>query len=94
MENVFKYYEFSDFFIDKSEAFSGEEICFTELNSEHFLIFKKNNLKGKDTYDLYVSKFSSKNEIGVKPPKILELLVNDYDKSIPEHRVVLRKYLC
>ncbi len=93
MENVFKYYEFSDFFIDKSDAFSGEEICFTELNSQHFLIFKKYILEKRETYDLYVSKYISKKEIGVKPPEILELLVNDYDKSIPEHRVVLRKYL-
>ncbi|WP_299135313.1 hypothetical protein [uncultured Tenacibaculum sp.] len=93
MENVFKYYEFSDFYVDKSDTFSGEEICYSELNSQHFLIFKKNISEEKVTYDLYVSKYSSKKEIGVKPPEILEILVEDYDKSIPEHRVVLRKYL-
>lgn len=93
MENVFKYYEFSDFYVDKSDTFSGEEICYSELNSQHFLIFKKNILEEKVTYDLYVSKYFSKKEIGVKPPEILEILVKDYDKSIPEHRVVLRKYL-
>ncbi|TVZ57157.1 hypothetical protein OD91_2464 [Lutibacter sp. Hel_I_33_5] len=89
MENVFKYYEFSDFKKDESDSFSNNEISFTELNSTHFLIFEKNN----DTYTLYVSKYSSKNDIGVKSPEILELLVENYDKSIPEHRVILRRYL-
>ena len=89
MENVFKYYEFSDFFKDNSEAFSGNEICFTELNETHFLIFEKN----KETYNLYVSRYGSKKEIGVKPPEILEVLIEKYDKSIPEHRVAIRRYL-
>ena len=43
MENVFKYFEFSDFIKDTSGAFSGSEICFTVLNETHFLIFEKNN---------------------------------------------------
>ncbi|SNR16720.1 hypothetical protein [Tenacibaculum jejuense] len=89
MENVLKYYDFSDFSEDQSNTFSGNEIAFTELNSEHFLIFEKK----VDSYNLYVSKFLSKNEVGVKPPEILELLVENYDKSIPEHRIILRKYL-
>mgnify|MGYP000188629817 CR=1 FL=1 len=89
MENVFKYYEFSDFIIDKSNAFLGNEICFSVLNETHFLIFEKK----KETYSLYVSKYKSKKEIGVKTPEILELLIENYDKSISEHRVVLRKYL-
>lgn len=93
MENVFRYYEFSDFFKDKSETFSGKEICFTELNEQHFLIFEKNISEEKESYNLYVSKYNSKKEIGKNPPEILELLVEDYDKSIPKHRVVLRKYL-
>ena len=89
MENVFKYYEFSDFFEDKSNSFSSNLICFTELNEEHFLIFEKKEAN----YNLYVSKYKSKKDIGVKPPEILELLVEDYDKSKPEHRIVLRQYL-
>lgn len=89
MENVFRYYEFSEFLTDNSGTFSGNEICFSMLNEHHFLIFEKN----KEAYDLYVSKYNSKNEIGVKPPEILENLIKDYDKSIPEHRVILRKYL-
>ncbi len=89
MENVFRYYGFSDFKKDESDTFSGERICFSILNEQHFLIFEKNN----ENYNLYVSKYKSKNEIGVKPPEILELLVNSYDKSIPEHRILLRKYL-
>lgn len=93
MENVFKYYEFSDFIKDKSETYLGNEICFSELNSQHFLIFEKKSKNNLETYNLYVSKYNSKKEIGVKPPEILELLVEKYDKSIPEHRVVLRQYL-
>ena len=89
MENVFKYFEFSDFFKDESGAFSGNEICFTELNETHFLIFEKNNLK----YNLFVSKFLQKKDIGFTPPEILELVVLDYDKSIPEHRIALRQYM-
>lgn len=89
MENVFKYYEFSDFIKDTSGTFSGDEICFSVLNEQHFLIFEK-----KETnYNLYVSRYSSQKEIGVKPPEILEVLVENYDKSIPEHRIILRKYL-
>jgi hypothetical protein len=41
MENVFKYYEFTDFFKDESGVFSGNQICFTALNDTHFLIFEK-----------------------------------------------------
>lgn len=41
MENVFKYYDFSEFITDKSTTFSGREICFSELNEQHFLIFEK-----------------------------------------------------
>lgn len=89
MENVLRYYEFSEFFQDESETFEGKEISYTTLNSEHFLIFTKESY----TYDLYVSKYSSEKEIGKKPPQILELLMKNYDKSIPEHRVILRKYL-
>ncbi len=89
MENVFRYYEFSDFLKDKSETFSGNEICFSILNEHHFLIFEKN----KETYNLYVSKYKSKKEIGFNPPEILELLINNYDKSLPKHRIILRNYL-
>lgn len=93
MENVFRYYEFSDFFEDKSGTFKGIKICFTELNETHFLIFEKEKIQEEEYYNLYVSKFKSKKVVGVEPPEILELLVKKYDKSIPEHRVVLRKYL-
>jgi len=89
MENILKYYEFSDFFKDQSPAFSGNEISFAVLNAQHFLIFEKN----KETYNLYVTKYSSKQEIGLNPPEILELLVADYDKSIPEHRMAIKQYL-
>ena len=89
MENVFKYYEFSSFFKDNSNTFSGNEISYTELNSTHFLIFEKK----EDTFNLFVSKFNNKREIGVEPPEILELLVENYDKSIPEHRLAIKQYL-
>lgn len=89
MESVFRYYEFSDFIKDVSAAFSGNEICYAILNEQHFLIFEKD----KEIYNLYVSKYNKKNEIGVKPPEILEVLVKGYDKAIPAHRVFLRKYL-
>ena len=89
MENVFKYYEFSDFFKDASDTFSGNDICFTELNETHFLIFEKEN----SSYNLYVSRYHHKNDIGTKPPEILEVLVNNYDKSIPEHRLMIKQYL-
>lgn len=88
MENVLKYYQFSDFFKDTSATFSGNDICFSELNDTHFLIFEKN----KETYNLYVSKYFSKKEIGVKPPEILEILIKNYNKSIPDHRIAIRRY--
>ena len=87
MENVLKYYEFSDFFNDNSGLFSFP-ISYVELNSQHFLIFEKN----KDQYNLYVSKFKNKSEIGKSKPEILELMIENYDKSIPEHRVAIRRY--
>ena len=89
MDNVFKYYEFSDFFVDKSDTFLGNEICFSELNDTHFLIFEKKN----SAYNLYISRYHHKNDIGVNPPEILELLVDNYDKSIPEHRLMIKQYL-
>lgn len=89
MESVFKYYEFSDFFTDKSQTFSDNEISFTELNETHFLIFEKK----ENSYNLYVSRYQNKKEIGVKAPEIAELLVENYDKSIPEHRLMIKQYL-
>lgn len=89
MENVLKYYEFSLFKKDESNTFSGNEIAFTELNETHFLIFEKK----EDTYNLYVSKYENKKVIGIKPPEILELLVENYDKSIPAHRIAIKQYL-
>jgi hypothetical protein len=89
MENVLKYFEFSLFKKDESGAFSGNEIAFTELNETHFLIFEKK----EETYNLYVSKYANKQEIGSNEPEILELLVENYDKSIPEHRIAIKQYL-
>lgn len=89
MENLLDYFEFSAFFKDESDFFFGNQISFRELNETHFLIFEKENLK----YNLYVSRFKTKKEIGKKKPDILELVVTDYDKSISEHRIALRKYL-
>ena len=53
------------------------------------MIFEKIDEK----YNLYVSKYKSKNAVGKNKPIILEMLVENYDKSIPEHRVALRRYL-
>jgi hypothetical protein len=52
------------------------------------MIFEKNG----ESYNLYVSKYESKNDIGKSNPVILEMLVENYDKSIPEHRVAIRRY--
>ena len=89
MENIFKYFNFSPFKKDDSNAFNGNQISFTELNAQHFLIFEKE----QDIFNLYVSKYSKKSDIGNKSPEILELLVTNYDKSNSEHRVALRRYL-
>lgn len=88
MENVLKYFEFSSFLKDESGVFSNNEIAYSELNSEHFLIFEKEN----DKYNLYVSKYSAKKAIGKESPEILELLIENYDKGKPEHRVAIRRY--
>ena len=88
MTNVFLYYDFGSFFKDESEAFSGNEICYSELNPEHFLIFEKSN----ENYNLYVSRYNSKKDIGKNKPILLETVVENYDKSIPEHRVAIRRY--
>lgn len=88
MENVLKYYEFSPFKKDVSQTFHGNEISYSELNETHFLIFERSN----DIYNLYVSRYDHKKEIGVKPPAIIELLIENYDKSIPEHRIAIRRY--
>jgi hypothetical protein len=89
MENLLKYYQFSDFLQDTSGAFSNHEIAYTELNATHFLIFEK---KG-ESYALYVAKYGSRKEIGSEPPEIVELLTENYDKSIPDHRLILKQYL-
>jgi len=88
MTNVFLYYDFNPFFKDESGVFIGNEICYSELNSEHFLIFEKNN----KNYNLYISKYNSKKEVGKNQPVILETVIENYDKSIPEHRIAIRRY--
>ena len=47
----------------------------------------------REVYNLYVSKYKSKKSIGAEKPEILELLVENYDKSIPEHRIIIKKYM-
>ncbi len=89
MENVFRYYDFSDFKKDESNTFSDNLISYTEINASHFLIFENDS----ENYNLYISKFSSKKDIGIKPPEILQLLVKEYDKSKPEHRLLIKQYL-
>lgn len=89
MENLLKYYQFSDFLQDMSGSFSKHEIAYTELNATHFLIFEKK----EESYTLYVAKYGSRKEIGSKPPEILELLLENYDKSIPDHRLIFKQYL-
>ena len=89
MENILKYFDFSPFKKDDSNAFNGNQISYTELNAQHFLIFEKE----QDIFNLYVSKYSKKSDIGNKSPEILELLVTNYDKSNSQHRVALRRYL-
>jgi len=88
MENVFKYYDFSDFKKDNSDTFSENQIAFSEVNPTHFLIFEKL----ETSYNLYISRYLNKKEIGEKPPEIVELLVENYDKSIPEHRIAIKQY--
>ena len=53
MENIFKYFDFSPFKKDDSNAFNGNQISYTELNAQHFLIFEKE----QDIFNLYVSKY-------------------------------------
>ncbi|MBT3547826.1 MAG: hypothetical protein HN487_09085 [Flavobacterium sp.] len=89
MDNIFKYFDFSPFKKDASSSFDGNEISYTELNSEHFLIFEKE----QQHYNLYVSKYNNEAEIGNISPEILEILVTNYDKSNSDHRVALRRYL-
>ena len=91
MENVLKYFEFSDFFEDTSGTFSGNLISYSVLNEEHFLIFQKTQ-ENKEIYTLFVAKYAAEKEIGNMQPLILELLVKQYDESNPEHRILLRKY--
>ncbi|WP_298767579.1 hypothetical protein [uncultured Polaribacter sp.] len=89
MDTILDYFEFSDFFTDKSEAFSGNEIAIRALNETHFLIFEKEN----EQFNLYVSRYVHKKDVGKNKPEILELVVKNYKKSLPEHRIALRKYI-
>ena len=75
--------------VDTSGSFSGNEISYSEINMTHFLIFEKKD----KIFNLYVSKYAERKEIGIKPAEILELLVEKYDKSIPEHRIAIKQYL-
>ena len=89
MEIILQYYGFSDFFNDQSGSFSGNPISYLALNPQHFLIFE---LATDKTYNLYVSQFKNENLIGNSKPEILELIVENYDKSNPKHRLALRAY--
>ena len=88
MENVLKYFGFSPFFGDLSGAFSENEIAYSSLNNQYFLIFEKE----AEIYNLYVSKYPNKKTIGKLQPEILELIISNYDKSNPTHRIAIRRY--
>lgn len=90
MEIVLQYYGFSSFTPDQSSSFEGHQIAYLGLNDKHFLIFELTKTSG---YNLYIAQYQDKSQVGRHDPEILELLVADYDKSIPEHRLALRAYL-
>ena len=89
MENVLKYYEFSEFKKDTSTTFQGNEIAYTTLNDTHFLIFEK----AGHQYNLYVAKYNNRKEIGIVAPQLIETLVINYSKSEPAHRKAIKQYL-
>ena len=78
MENVFKYFDFSKFKKDTSNSFNGNEICFTELNSEHFLIFQNNTLKLMKTTHQYEEDLLPE---GYKETKREKILLKGKDKG-------------
>lgn len=88
MENILKYYEFTPFFKDLSGVFAHNMVSYSQLNKNHFLIFEKN----RSCYNLYISKYSSKKEVGKENPLALENVIADYSKSNPSHRIALKKY--
>lgn len=88
MENIFRYYEFSPFEEDQSGFFSGHPVSYSQLNDTHYLIFEKEG----DAYHLHVARFADSKNIKNKAPELLETLVRNYDKGIPEHRVILKRY--
>ena len=64
-----------------------------ELDAKSIKTNSTESEKINETYNLYVSKYNNKAEVGVKPALILELLIENYDKSLPEHRIAMRQYL-
>lgn len=89
MEVVFQYFDFSSFFKDESDVFNGNQVCYSILNKHHFLIFEQTI---ENQYNLYVAKFDNEKSIGFNKPELIELVVENYDKSKPAHRIALKSY--
>lgn len=90
MDIVLDYYGFSSFTKDESQAFNGNDISHFALNNHHALVFERED---ENTFHLHITKFSNLKDLGNKQPEILETIVENYDKSKPEHRLALRAYV-
>lgn len=90
MDIVLDYYGFSSFFNDSSGVFSNHKISYLALNKQHVLVFE---LTAENKYNLHVAKYLQLDDVGKKSPEIIETIVEDYNKSNPEHRLALRAYV-
>lgn len=90
MDIVLDYYGFSPFSKDESGSFNGNDISHLVLNDHHALVFERTK---EDVFHLHITKVSNLIELGTKQPEILETIVENYDKSKPEHRLALRAYV-
>jgi len=88
METLLNYYGFSPFKEDESNFYNGK-ISFALIKDNLYLIFDQSDLG----LNLNFVQYSNSSKIGNSPPDAANLLIENFDIAMKEHREIVQKYL-
>ncbi len=90
MDAIMRYYGFSPFFKDNSGYFNAEQISFTAIKEDLYLVFARTD---QNQFKLVFCQYPNLEAIGQEFPAAANELIPDFVKDLKEHREILQKYL-
>ena len=90
METLLEYYNFTPFFKDRSGFFNQNLICYSLIRDDLFLVFEQIE---EGEFKLWFVQFADDEGIGNVNPDAANLLIDNFEIDLKEHRELLQKYL-